>query len=190
MSYRFDLDILREIAGKGIGLPHEQMFAVITRALSDAYPGRIHTDIDWIYSNAGGTMGMMKPLHASMHEYVMFFGTPIGTEGHSGRHRAEIYEFIVEGEMWAYTEGQTERHVRGPGDMTCLPAGESYGYRIPDHAWMLEYGRGSILSMGPFFTTSTLFVTHDTRSLWRTMSGFGRLILRDLFARSPSRCAS
>jgi C-8 sterol isomerase len=184
MPHRFDLQILHEIAKKGIGLPHEQMFPAITDALSAAYPGHIHRDMDWIYSNAGGTMGVMKPLYFSATEYLMFFGTPIGTEGHSGRHRAEIYEFILEGEMWAFTEGDTERRVRGPGDMTRLRAHESFGYRIPDHAWMLEYGRGPIFTMSPFFLASAILITQDTRSLWRMTSSFGRLFLRDLLNKS------
>ena len=48
----------------------------------------------WIFNNAGGVMLEMKLLHASNNEYVMIWGTPIGSEGHTGRHLVEFYETV------------------------------------------------------------------------------------------------
>ena len=39
---------------------------------------------EWLFINAGGWMGSMYVLHASLTEYVLFFGTALDTQGHSG----------------------------------------------------------------------------------------------------------
>ena len=42
-------------------------------------------ETEWIFINCGGWMGAMYLLHASLTEYVLFFGTAIDTSGHSGK---------------------------------------------------------------------------------------------------------
>lgn len=182
MSYRFDVPTLHEIARKAVGLPHDEMFAAVTEALAATWPGHIHGDTAWQFSSAGGTVGTMKLLHFGPREYLMFFGTPIGTEGHSGRHGNDVYEFVLDGEFWSYAPGTFTRHVIRAGEMSRLPAGESHGYRIADHAWMLEYGRGAIHSMGPYSLSGPLFVTQDYGEIWRTVTTAGRLFFRSLRA--------
>lgn len=49
---------------------------------------------------AGGFMGQVCILHASLSEYVLLFGTSMGTDGHSGRYWAEITDYLVSGEFW------------------------------------------------------------------------------------------
>ena len=41
--------------------------------------------MQWIFMNAGGWMGSMCLLHASLTEYILFFGTAVETSGHSGK---------------------------------------------------------------------------------------------------------
>lgn len=50
------------------------------------YPGHIlpDEDLQWIFVNAGGWMGSICVLHASLTEYVLLFGTALDTGGHSG----------------------------------------------------------------------------------------------------------
>ena len=62
------------------------MFAKIAKEIENKYPGCIipETFREWIFLNAGGWMGSMYLLHASLTEYVLFFGTAIDTQGHSG----------------------------------------------------------------------------------------------------------
>lgn len=180
MAQVFDPKVLAEIAKKGIGLPHDRMFGVVHEALRERYPKHIHPDIRWIFNNAGGAMGQMTLLHASLTEYLLFFGTPIGTEGHSGRYRTAVWDFMLEGEMWCYVEGETARSVYRPGEYAHLGASKVKGYRIPDHGWMLEYARGPIPTMLPFGLADSLFSTVDYRCVLRSLWMYGRLTVKEL----------
>lgn len=61
-------------------------FDEIHKTLLKSYPGHIleHGKLEWMFMNAGGWMGAVCILHASVTEYVLFFGTAIETQGHSG----------------------------------------------------------------------------------------------------------
>lgn len=61
-------------------------FDKIATVLRRKYPGHIlpEEDMQWIFMNAGGWMGSMCLLHASLTEYILFFGTAVETSGHSG----------------------------------------------------------------------------------------------------------
>lgn len=75
---------------------------------------------------------------------------PIGTAGHSGRFLAEDYFYILDGEQWAYAQGELDRQVFRPGDCHVLRRGAAEGYRMPDRCYALEYARGLIPAMLPW----------------------------------------
>src|SRR5207244_3052483 len=109
----FEPGILQQVARDAVArsLPVEELVATIGRELGKLYPGHIRPSPEWVLNNAGGAMGAMCILHASLTEYVIIFGTPVGTEGHSGRFFVDDYFIILAGEQWAFSAGQFVREV-------------------------------------------------------------------------------
>jgi len=180
MGYIFDPDVLHEIARMGVGLPHDQMFQVVAEELDKRYPGRLRKHRRWIFNVAGGAMGSLTILYASLSEYLIFFGTAIGTEGYSGRYWADVYDVMMDGEMWCYTPGQFEPVVYKPGDMSHLKWREEKGYRAMERSWMLEYSRGWIPLMLPFGVLGSLLQTLDFRSMGRQFRDYGGTCIKEL----------
>ena len=179
MNHVFDPDVLQRIVQGSLDLPREEAMDSITQDLHAAYPGHIDTGPrDWIFNNAGGAMGQLTLLYASLNEYLIFFGTPIGTEGHSGRYRTDVYDVMFDGEMWCYIEGESERSVYKPGDMAFLGKDLAKGYRVHDRAWMLEYARGPIYTMLPFGLADSMVSTLDLRSFRRTLQGYAKCVMQ------------
>ena len=179
MKYVFDPEILHEVARSHLDLPLEKMLPAITQDLAERYPGLIETETDWFYSNFGGVMGQLTILYASLREYLIFFGSPIGSEGHTGRYSfVEDYAMVLDGEFWYYGEGDTHREECRPGDVMHLKKGEAKGMRMVERGWILEYARGPVPSMLPFGVADTLFSTLDFTTLFRTFRLYTRHVLR------------
>ncbi len=181
MAYLFDPGELHEVAKGALGEgPRAQLLQRLEDELYARYPKHIARSCPWIFNNAGGAMGQMKLLHCSLSEYILIFGTPIGTEGHSGRYGTEVYDFMLDGEMWCFHAGEFQRTVYRPGDLAYLGPDQAKGYVVPNHAFMLEYARGAIPSMLPFGLADTVFSTLDRATIGRTLWHYGRLVTREL----------
>jgi C-8 sterol isomerase len=180
MSYIFDPEVLQSIAKRYIGLPHEDLVSSVVRDLAKAYPGHIETREKWILSICGGVMGIMTILHGSLSEYLLIYGTPIGTEGFSGRYRVDIFDVVLSGEMWTYTEETfRKRAVTLPGEIACLRRRQAKGVRISEDCWMLEYGRGPIPTTLPFALSGAV-AGFELKSVLQTMWIYGRLAFKEL----------
>lgn len=180
MAHIFEPDILRDIVRMHTHLPIGEQFTAVSDMLRGVYGEHVSPGEPWMWSTAGGFMCAVCPLHVSLNEYLLFCGTAIGTEGHSGRHRADIYDVIMAGDLWTYQAGGFDRHEYKPGDVACLRRGTANGSKLRPGAWLLEYARGNVPSLFPFALGDTLFSTLDTTDLFGQLAVSSRLMRNEL----------
>lgn len=176
----FDPDVVHACAMKCPGLPKPEMFDAFARAMETAYPGVLDHGQPWLYSVAGGAMIQMKLYYASISEYVMIWGTPIGSEGHSGRHFAGFWDTVIDGETWYYAEGQFEKSVYKPGDRIYVGPGQARAMSFTDGVWAVEYARGFIPYSMPFGIADELLSCNDWVTAAQTLTLYTDLVSQSL----------
>jgi hypothetical protein len=179
MAYLFDPDRLHEITKKVVGLPHEEMIKTLIDELAAVWPGHIETRQQWIFNIAGGVTGVINVLHGSLTEYLLLFGSPIGSEGFSGRYRLDIWDAMLAGDMWTFTDAAgaySKKNEYKPGDLAFLPRGTAKGVKVHDGAWMLEYARGPVPTALPFALATAM----DGPVILDTIKIYGRLVIKEL----------
>ncbi|KAI0403242.1 ERG2/sigma1 receptor-like protein [Xylaria palmicola] len=186
--YIFKMDELHDLAQRGIKAHGNDTGAIvnyIVSELGERHPHHVnahrHDDpSEWMFNNAGGAMGGMYLIHASVTEYLIIFGTAVGTEGHTGRHTADDYFHILAGEQWAYTPGDYAPEVFPAGAVHHLRRGTVKQYKMPEGCFALEYARGWIPPMLFFGFADGLSSTLDLPTLWRTTYITGREMIGNL----------
>ncbi|KAI3400848.1 hypothetical protein diail_1537 [Diaporthe ilicicola] len=184
--YIFSTDNLHDLAKRGIAAHGNDTRGVVSYIVGElhgnaATSNYVNLDEEWIFNNAGGAMGAMYIIHASVTEYLIIFGTAIGTEGHTGRHTADDYFHILSGTQLAYTPGSYEPEVYPQGSVHHLPRGMVKQYKMPDSGcFALEYARGWIPPMLFFGFADGLSSTLDFPTLWRTTWVTGKLMIGNL----------
>ncbi|MGD1118795.1 MAG: hypothetical protein ABR886_04845 [Dehalococcoidales bacterium] len=172
----FDPDVVHKCALEGLGMPKPQMFDAFARALAGHYPKVLDLSQPWIYSIAGGAMIQMKLYYASTSEYIMIWGTPIGSEGHSGRHFTGFWDTVIDGETWYYAEGQFEKTIFKPGDRIYVGPGQARAMNFTNGVWAVEYARGFIPISMPFGIAEEIFICFDFMTVTQTLSIYSDLI--------------
>ncbi|CAA7269326.1 unnamed protein product [Cyclocybe aegerita] len=185
--YVFDPELLHELAQSAVSTypnnPRGMITHIVTN-LTETYPATqilLNTDKEWVFNNAGGAMGAMYIIHASITEYLIIFGTPLGTEGHSGLHTADDYFYILVGEEWALRPGSLEMERYTPGTVNLMQRGVVKQYKMHEGCFALEYARGWIPLMLPFGFLDTFTSTLDFPTLYNTVRITAREMLGNLF---------
>lgn len=170
------------MAKKYVGSNPEKAYQQLYLDFSQRYPGHILPDEDrqWIFMNAGGWMGSMNILHASLTEYILFFGTGIHTSGNSGRYWANISDTILTGTFRQWREGELKTEMFGPGDTVYHYMGEAAAVEWTNGTWMVEYGRGFIPSTLGFALADTLFSTQDFVTLFYVLRIYTKALVLEL----------
>ncbi|KAJ7091141.1 ERG2/sigma1 receptor-like protein [Mycena epipterygia] len=186
--YVFDPTELHELAQAAIAASPNDTAGIIHHIVTNltlTYPSnQIKLNIDsseWVFNNAGGAMGAMYIIHASITEYLIIFGTPLGTEGHTGLHTADDYFNILVGEQWAFRPGALEMERYTPGMVHYLPRGTAKQYKMHEGCFALEYARGWIPLMLPFGLADIFTSTLDFPTLYHTCRVTGREMIRNIF---------
>lgn len=179
MAYVFEPEILRDVVRMHMALPMADQVVAVSQTLQEIYGEHVSPGQPWMFSNAGGIMCTISPLHVSLNEYLLFCGTAVGSEGHSGRHRADIYDVVMSGELWTYQPGSFERHQYKAGDLACLRRGTANGSKLKAGVWLLEYARGNVPSLFPFALGDTLFSTLDTKDLVGQLGISNKLMFKE-----------
>ena len=163
-DFVFDPEVLAEIARSSMNISDaKERVEFIEKALKVRYPKSINEKATWTFNSVGGALAEMKVLFCSPQEYINIWGSPIGTEGHSGRyHQLEVWDVMFAGEMHSYIPGEHEFNVYHPGHTAFLPKGVARGFKLLPQTYMIDYGRGSLISaMGDGASAGHKYVTRD-----------------------------
>jgi len=182
--YIFDPPYLHGLSNQAIAAHPGDMENIISHIVSNltATYGPKHInprENEWMFNNAGGAMGAMYIIHASITEYLIVFGTPLGTEGHTGRHTADDYFHILHGEQWAFSPPNLTMEVYPPGSVHHLKRGSAKQYKMHEGCYALEYARGWVPLMLPFGLADTLSSTLDIPTFYKTVVITGREMFKN-----------
>ncbi|KAJ3497910.1 hypothetical protein NLG97_g1527 [Lecanicillium saksenae] len=75
--YVFELDHLQDLAKRSVehhGNNTRGAVKYIVDELSEKLPAHVNVEEEWMFNNAGGAMGAMYIIHASITEYLIIFG--------------------------------------------------------------------------------------------------------------------
>lgn len=178
-KYVFEPDDLQQIVQMHVGTPLEERFDRITEMLHAVYGDHVHPGQEWIWSNAGGIMCSMQVLHVTPWEYLLFCGTAVGSSGHSGRHRADLWDIVVHGELQTFKPNQFTPLTLRAGECSHLPRGTTNASSLGHECWLLEYVRGNVPSMFPFALGDTVFSTLDLTDMRNMMTCSAKLMAKE-----------
>jgi C-8 sterol isomerase len=141
-GFMLDAETLQAIAALAGDLPPDQMLEVIYQQLNRMYPDTFAPLTQWMPLHEGESpVGQLVTLYQSPKEYLIFFGVSRAAEQYLGMNDADVYTFLMSGQLQAYLNGEADPLSILAGDTLHLGGGATKDFEVPQTAWMLEYGR-------------------------------------------------
>lgn len=179
--------VVSEVVGAAGDQGNEQLLAALVTGLRGVYGRHIVEKPRWIFNLVGGATGVMTILHASLTEYLVVFGTPLGTEGYSGRYSADIHDWVLRGEMWGLRiDDPMQKRVTAAGEVRRLAKGVTTAFRLVENTWLLEYGRGNAAAQLRHSIGDAVFRAMDAQNVLDTLREYGTLAAKELFGRDET----
>lgn len=187
-QYVFDPKVLQALAKESIQAhPGDNTTEIITdlipRIKKEYGDKAVINDLnweEWVFNNAGGSMGNMFIIHSSISEYLIIFGSAISTNGHSGVHFADDYFTILSGNQKVAYENQVECSTFFPGDCNHLKRGQVTQFSMDGGSYALELAQGWIPAMLPFGFVEVISSTLDFTTFGKTCYYTAREMFRNL----------
>lgn len=114
----------------------------------------------------------------------MIWGSQVATTGHSGRNLAEFHDFILSGEgIWWKEGGLALVSATPSNDHSYLHTPYLQGgiVHLTNGTFMLEYCHGIIPALLPFGLGDTIFSSMDLVTLYRSLTAYGSLTIKELW---------
>ncbi len=174
----FDPDVIDSIAQRHLDKPMAAMAEAIGKDLKAHYPDLVDVGLPLVFNSGGGIMYQLKIFAMTPHEYIMICGTAIGSSGFSGRHPAAFWDTVLSGQANYMHQDEWEPRSYKRGDRIFVDRWQSATIDFPDHCWMLEYARGTLVWLLPFGIVNVFSNTLDFRSLFRLVRIYASLTRR------------
>lgn len=162
-----------------------EMVKAVGRDLKALYPDLVDETLPLVFNSGGGIMYQLKIFAMTPHEYIMICGSSIGSSGFSGRHPAAFWDTVLSGQANYMHQEHWDPRSYQAGDRIFADRWQSATIDFPDHCWMLEYARGTLVWLLPFGLVNVFTNTLDFRSLLRLMRIYLALTRR-YFRRYPA----
>jgi len=173
--------IARGVAGRAQDRGAKAMLDEVNSRVHDAYPELIVPagEGEWIFNSVGGSLAEIKVLFCSPTEYMALWGSPLATEGFSGRYaKMDVWDIMLSGTMRSYAPGGEHRFdtyvnsgPEGTHQTSWLKREVGKHFQMDPGSYMIDYGRGNLL--GSLKTGAILghkYVTGDSYSRKRMLS--------------------
>lgn len=127
----------------------------VHKRIYEAYPELVvpPKEGDWIFNSVGGSLAEIKILYCTTTEYLSLWGSPLATEGFSGRYPAlDVWDIMLSGLMKSYKPGDHKYDVYRNNPLeneyqtSLLYRTVGKHFALEEGTYMIDYGRGNLIS--------------------------------------------